>query len=708
MTAMLDYEVLDWQPEEVAMLEPRRRLGIVEWAAGYRVLDRKTSSIAGPWNWAHSYALIEPACALTDYRIHEVTMQGPTQFGKTDLKNNFLGQTVAEDPCPFMIVLPTEQDAKDRVRSRIKPMFASCEGLQARGVDPDQINTGEMTDLGAMFLYLGWASADRTLSDRPVCRAAADEVRYFAPGALEEIRQRFGTFSFWTFLKTSTPSDQNGEITKEYDRGDGRRLYLRCGHCGEFHVPDWRSNVQIDKAAAGKDGKDGRFFTPDAYRDGRKSRYVCTHCGVIWRDDGERYGAVAAGLWVPRGCRPMAARPRKRALAANETARPALSPKGMLAHVLAGHDYEDVSSAQAEAWIVGPSDAFDRPHRSYQLGNLHLDPRLSKFAKRTVMVSMFVGATAALEDGDVEPLKTFVTEWLGEHWEEKSISTREEVVATHGGVYDRGEIPIGDEATALILTVDVQRAGFIWHVWAWRYGYEGFLVDHDTYETGPTDDLVKWDRIRDLLPRSWPSWGEGGRQINLSWALIDSGDGERTAIVYRFCRRCGFANVVPTKGDSYVSPSSYWRVRKIETDPGTGKQVPAGQLLYEFNPDAYKTRLATMLLKKPASDGSRQSGYVHLPRDPSKELLRQICSEQRVAVRKKRGGKVQDVYVWQLRRGYRANHDWDCAVLGLLGADLARVGGFENPADRRSVAAPTPPPAAGKDGWVPDVGDHWI
>ncbi len=662
---------LPWQPEELATLEPRVRLNVVQWAQKYRRLSPKTSAIPGAWEWEKVVFLVEPAAAFDDYDTHQVTVQGPTQFGKTELANNIVGQTVDQDPAPLIVCMPTEDDAKIRVSTRVRPMFETSPRLLDKlGGDVSRLNVGEPTDFGDMLLYLAWAGSSATMADRPVAKAICDEVGEYRelPGetdAINKIRNRMGTFSFWKLLVTSSPKLQSNLISREFDAGDKREYWMRCPRCSQFHVPVWE-NVKFDK------GADGHMLEPDAYRDPKTSRYVCPKCNFTLADDRQRWEGICEGLWAPAGCRVEAEKPRTK-----EEKAPARNSMRLLDHILAGGRWDDVGARDADAWIVGPGAGKKPPHRSYHVSGLMLNTQLSKTGRLTDLVREFAVARLAQKAGNLSPLQNWINNRMGKSWEEVETRTSETQLAGRVDRYDEGVVP--ELVDRLTIAFDVQMDHVYCQVWGWGHLYEAWLIYAGRVETGDTGKIDNWGAVAEMLGRTWPLRENPKESLRWSWGAIDCR--YHPEVVYPFCRGCGFPNLLPMTGEDAVPPKDMHRFKRVSRGQAhsTKPKRYSGLRRCEFNPSSYKDRLAYM-----TTNDRPGSGYIHLYARVPDSFIRQWCSEEKTLPRTKRGRTAQ---IWALKRGHYHNHHWDCGVMSLVLADIAGVARIPNP--------DSPPPARG-------------
>jgi len=654
---------------ERELLRPRPRRNVVQWAAEDRRLPELTSSMPGPFSWEICPFLVEPALMWTVPGTRQVTARKCAQSGWTELGLNILGRTIAEDPAPSMVVMPTEHDAKRRIRARIRPMFDASADLAAHlpgGIE--DLNAGQETILDNMIVYLAWSNSAAALADNPVALVILDEVGKYPllvgsegdPVSLAAKRQT--TFPNARTLVGSTPTSESDLITREFEAGDRRQYHVRCPHCGIWQRVEFdgrAGRVIMDKAG------DGQFLPPSAYLAGGRARYVCGACKAVWSES-DRWTAILAGIWVPAGCElvdldaggdPGAPGHRE----------PAYGASTLLAHALDGGDYPPPAP---DAWLTG-----EKPppgHCSYQISGLMLHPAFGMLDK---MAGEWATADKASKSGDLGPLIDFVNSRQGREWEQREATTNEDKLAKHVEAYPPNMVPSG--AVVLTAGIDVQADHFFVTIWAWAYLFEAWLVRAERIDAGPTDDLGNWRPVADLLAMQFESAAAadgGGKnappaQMPIKLALIDSG--YRPHQVYDFCRTFAAGDVRPTKGHDRLD--AVYKPTRVDYSPLTGKVAARSVRLWHVDVTTFKDRLANQ-----AARSHPGPGYLHLPADTTADFLRQFCAEEKKVIPPK-SKTAKPRKLWVTRRDHPDNHYWDCSVLALVAAVMGRVGDIRPP-----------------------------
>lgn len=263
------------------------KLTLVEWADKNRQLSRESSSEPGPWSTDRVEVARGPMLAVTDPRVHTITVMACTQLLKTELINNIVGYFVHLDPAPMIVMQPTEKLAhawsKDRLDKMIRDTPVLSE-LFAEKRSRDSSNTISHKEFPGGHLTVVGANAPSDLASRPVRVVLCDETDKYPMSAGKEgdpiklISERSTTF--WNALKVHVCSptiEGRSRIASEYEVSDKRIYEVPCPHCGKFEEMKW-TQVKWDKDA------------PET------AQYFCEHCGEAWSEI-ERLKVIQQGKW---------------------------------------------------------------------------------------------------------------------------------------------------------------------------------------------------------------------------------------------------------------------------------------------------------------------------------------------------------------------------------------------------------------------------
>ena len=269
----------------------------------------------------------------------------------------------------------------------------------------------------------------------------------------------------------------------------------------------------------------------------------------------------------------------------------------------------------------------------------HLNSIYSPWVTFGDVAAKFLGAKDFPEE-----LMNFINSWLAEPWEDKSSRMKSDVVMEKALPYERGQMP--EAAQLLTCGIDVQLDHFWYAVRAWGAHLTSWLVDWGRVET--------WADIETVINRNYADTNGVIRNVNL--ACIDSG--YNTDDVYNFCAQ-HMDVLVPTKGSSLPLKSRY-NVTILDK-----RAAGFGLRLYIMDPNQMKNFIASRMMIDAGAHGSW-----NVYRDIEREYADQICAEQRVEQRDKKG-RVS--VVWEKISSHAANHLLDCETNNTLAAEIMGV-----------------------------------
>jgi len=560
---------LPLQAAEQDILVPPDKLSVAQWAEARRWLSDKTTYLSGKWSHEYTPFLIEIMESLSDAVTRQVDLMKCSQAAGTEGGLNFMGRTIEQDPGPTLVVMPTENDVKRRMATRIRPMFESTPSLLGHlpGGRADSLNIGKETILDNMILYIAWAGSPSALADNPIRYIILDEVGKFPVKSGKEAdpvslaKKRLRTFySVSKLYCPSTPVLKGDLIDREFEAGDKRRWWARCPHCKKYHVLKW-ANVQLDK------DKQGNLLGPRQYESGGYSRYLCPKCKRPWTEQ-QRWQAVSAGRWAPDGITVL-----------------------------------DDGSLSRQPEVVS--------HRSYHITALMLYPG---FQTVDDLAAEWSAAKLAQKAGDIGPLQDFINSQLAEPWVERKKQTDIDRLTSRLGGYEYGTVPAG---VAMLTTgLDVQ----LDHIWVtvigWGYMSQAWLISAERIETGDTSNLDNYKLVRQFINFGWPIVGTEN-QMFAAKVAIDCN--YRPDTVLDFCRSVNEQDIIPVRGDDTVKTRPF---RATKTSDGLS-------IRYDLNVNILKDRLYRLLFESKVPG----PGYFHLPKNVPQYVLEHLCSEEQRTVR---------------------------------------------------------------------------
>jgi phage terminase large subunit GpA-like protein len=223
-------------------LRPPPRLTLSEWAErNYRL--SADAGAAEPGRWSTIPFQREPMDAMTDPRVESVTWFKSARVGYTECIKALIGYHVEHDPCPLLVVQPTEDDAKGFSKESIDPLIRDCRVVGERFTAAGTRDTMLLRRFRGGILQIAGARSPgnfRRVSRRVVISDELDGYPASAgkegdPRELAEKRAE----SFWNrkFVRGSTATHAGASrIEQLFFEGDQRRYYVPCPHCEQMQV----------------------------------------------------------------------------------------------------------------------------------------------------------------------------------------------------------------------------------------------------------------------------------------------------------------------------------------------------------------------------------------------------------------------------------------------------------------------------------------
>ena len=271
-------------------LAPIRKLNVSDWADEHRVLSAG-NAYPGKWRTKKAPYQKEIMDAFTQKDIQRIVVMCASQVGKSDIANNVIGRFAHLDPCPMMMVQPTDAMAQDYSKSRIAPMIRDTKVLKSLFKESKSKDTSN-TILNKIFpggrLVITGSNSPSSLASRIIRILLCDEVDRFEvsagtegdPVALAEKRQT----TFWNKITAlfSTPTIKGySRIEAEYQLGTQEEWQHQCPNCREYHLISHR-NMNWEAQELKINSEDEGVQT--TYLVG-KVEWVCPDCGYSFDEE---------------------------------------------------------------------------------------------------------------------------------------------------------------------------------------------------------------------------------------------------------------------------------------------------------------------------------------------------------------------------------------------------------------------------------------
>lgn len=262
-----------------------------EWAERYRVVG-STSARSGPWSFDVTPYLRDIHDAVLEPGITDVVVMVSAQCGKTETLINLAGWLAHNDPSNILMVMPTDQMAREFSKARLDQAIMLSPAL--KDIFPAVgKKTRDSTILTKGFkggrISLTGSNSPVSASSRPIRCVLADEIdRWGLQTTSDEgsmvslVAARTASYPNAIRVWVSTPTtDMESEIYRKFKLGDQRKYFVTCPDCGLEQTLKF-GNLKYDA----KDVTTARFHCEDS------------NCQARWGDS-EKQELVANGHWRP-------------------------------------------------------------------------------------------------------------------------------------------------------------------------------------------------------------------------------------------------------------------------------------------------------------------------------------------------------------------------------------------------------------------------
>lgn len=575
------------------ILRAPRRMRVADAVAQYmRVPMGAGNSV--PWDPLVAPYVIEPMNCLASREYDAVIFVGPARTGKTiGLIDGWVIYNVICDPADMLIIQMTEEKAREHSKKRLARTFrVSPEVVSRLSPNKNDNNVYDRTFLAGNYLKIGWPSVNIMSSSDYKCVALTDYDRFPEDidgegDAFSLASKRTTTFmsSGMTLVESSPGRDVKDVkwrrtspheappttgILSLYNRGDRRRWYWPCPHCGEYFQPCG------DVVAGFRDIADPVLASEAAY-------IQCPSCSGRIMPEHKRE-LNGRGVWLRDG----------ESINAD------------------GSRYGDPRRSRiASFWMEGPAAAYQT---------------LSQLVYKLLTAEQEYETT-----GSEETLKTVInTDWGLPYLPRASMEQRKsELLEQRAEPIPSRSVP--DGVNFLVATVDVQAGRhrrFVVQVTGYGSRGERWIIDRynitqslrgdsdgESQRIDPASYPEDWDvLLTDVFHKSWPLASDPSQQMRLMAMAVDSGgeDGV-TDNAYKFWRRCrrdGLGKrIYLFKGDSIRRAKLITRTFPDNTGRTGRRAQAAGDVpLWLLQTDALKDRVNNALWRD-----SPGPGYVHFP-----------------------------------------------------------------------------------------------
>jgi phage terminase large subunit GpA-like protein len=262
------------------------------WAIRNISFTDRESQFPGPFNpdifpyFSEIYRALGP-----DDPCRIVTTAASAQVGKTILATVFTLGSLDLDPCDFLFVHPTEENARRWSKLKLTAMLNASPRM--RQLFPEKSRDGADSVLfkeradGRGSILISGANSPASLSQVSMRRQVQDDLAKWETNAAgdpeDQANSRSRAFEFAKILKISTPLVMPGcRVTRNFEQGSQEFYFVPCPHCGHEQTLDVENFI----ASIDEENPENSCFS-------------CIECGGLIEEH-HRPEMLRRGRWVAR------------------------------------------------------------------------------------------------------------------------------------------------------------------------------------------------------------------------------------------------------------------------------------------------------------------------------------------------------------------------------------------------------------------------
>lgn len=548
---------------------------------------------------------------LDDFKrddVREIVIMAGSQCSKSAGMLMAMAWACAHSPAPMLWITGNDDLAKDASQERVTPTLERCPDTAPLLLNNRLDKTTWSIRMKTCTLHIAGAQSSTSLVQNSYRFVFGDEVCQWPAGSLSKVEKRQRSFGDAKRCFFSTPNLKGDEFHQRFLAGTQNEWVWPCVACNFEQQLTWKA-LQYGHDNEVNGGPDNAGNSADAQRVGQGSprssqepSLVCQRCGHRHFDEpATRRNIIERGHWQPQ-------------------------------------------NTKATAGIV-----------SY-----HWNALLPSWVRWADLVDEWKRSRELIKLGNVDALKVFICETLGEPWETNQEIERKSVTL---GNYLLGEVQPGGW-DFIFLTVDVQQYEF-WHV------VRGWKRD-GTSRLLSCGKLVLWEDIRAKAKQfglvapsvTQPKATNLARRVFVDARFNTATVQQETAVHSWTCfmgdDRRGFKHKDGTF-KLYSEPAV------VDPHVGTGGAGRVMAVRFLFAQPAAQDLLQRLIdAKGPAWE---------IPADAPQDYVRQLGNEVKTLRRNKATGAEE--WFWK-RHG--ANHMRDCEAMQVVAAAMAGIL-YERPAE---------------------------
>lgn len=186
---------------------------------------------------------------LADDHVQQEVVRKPLRGGGTLVSDIWHCWTRANDPGPQMVILQSDEMAKDHFQDRLRQMMLRSEALRAvLPTDRHAITNSEIKFSDGLPIYITGPGINK-LQTKSIRYISIDECWLLKPGVIAEAEGRLGDFlkvGLAKLLLISQGSTEDDDFDRRDKEGSREEWSVQCLGCGQYFQPTW-SHKKSDK-----------------------------------------------------------------------------------------------------------------------------------------------------------------------------------------------------------------------------------------------------------------------------------------------------------------------------------------------------------------------------------------------------------------------------------------------------------------------------
>jgi phage terminase large subunit GpA-like protein len=249
---------------------------VVQWVED-NVNDVPDSMIRGKLSLKRTPWLAEALRILTDPETKLGVVIAATQSGKSLLQRLYALWQIVNAPAPFMMLQPTDPEAKDFFIRYVRPLINQCPPAKALLSDGDNDKSTVADFTNGVTLYCRGAWNEGNLQRLSLRTVIMDEAWMYPRGHILEASARTQAFSWMgRVLAFGQAGNKGDEFHSLYDSTDQRVWHFACPSCSKLQPWLWEF-IRFPEEA-----KVGGMWDTKLVEVG--TTYECAHCQVRLKD----------------------------------------------------------------------------------------------------------------------------------------------------------------------------------------------------------------------------------------------------------------------------------------------------------------------------------------------------------------------------------------------------------------------------------------